>query len=116
MVSLVAEANATIVGHVAFSPVETGDGSIGVGLGPLAVSESFRRQGVGAQLVEAGLTTSKTAGFGWAVVLGDPSYYSRFGFRAAKTFGLSDEFGGGSAFQVIELAVGTLPTGTGLVR
>src|SRR5437868_14399489 len=59
LVSLVAEANATIVGHVAFSPVETGDGSIGVGLGPLAVWELFRKQGVGAQLVEAGLATSK---------------------------------------------------------
>jgi hypothetical protein len=54
--------------------------------------------------------------FGWAVVLGDPGYYSRFGFVAARRFGLVDEYGGDDAFQVAELADGSVPVGAGLVR
>ncbi len=50
------------------------------------------------------------------MVLGEPAYYSRFGFRPAPEFGLSDQYGGGSAFQVIELVPGALPVGAGLVR
>ena len=55
-------------------------------------------------------------GFGWVVVLGEPEYYSRFGFRPASAFGLSDEYGGGPAFQAVELVAGALPVGAGLVR
>jgi putative acetyltransferase len=50
------------------------------------------------------------------VVLGDPAYYGRFGFRPAHEFGLSDEFRGGPAFQAIELVPGALPRNAGLVR
>ena len=56
------------------------------------------------------------AGFGWVVVLGDPSYYARFGFRAASEFGLRDEYRAGAAFQAVELTGGALPGGAGLVR
>ncbi|QEL15243.1 GNAT family N-acetyltransferase [Limnoglobus roseus] len=115
-VSLVAEAGGTIVGHVAFSPVTTATGATGAGLAPLAVVEGHRRRGVAAELVRAGLEACRDAGFGWAVVLGEPAYYGRFGFRPAPDFGLSDEYGGGPAFQAIELLPGSLPTGAGLVR
>ena len=115
-VSLVADANDAIVGHVAFSPVSTASGAVGIGLGPLAVLESHRRKGVGARLVDSGLAQFRSAGFGWAVVLGDPAYYARFGFRPASLFGLSDEFNGGPAFQALELMAGQLPLGSGLVR
>ena len=54
-------------------------------------------------------------GCAWAVVLGDPGYYSRFGFHTAQGFGLADEYGGGPAFQAIELVAGLLPVGAGLV-
>jgi putative acetyltransferase len=114
-VSLVAELDGDIVGHVAFSPVSVGSGRVGVGLAPVAVCGSHRRRGVGAQLIEAGLVACEALGFGWAVVLGDPAYYSRFGFRPASALGLFGEFGGGDAFQVIELTAGTLPWGGGLV-
>lgn len=72
--------------------------------------------GVGAALVRAGLDSCATAGFGWIVVLGDPAYYARFGFRPAAEAGLRDEYGGGPAFQVLELRAGALPAGAGLAR
>lgn len=115
-VSLVAESNGAVIGHVAFSPVTVASVDEGVGLGPIAVLESDRGQGVGAGLVEEGLAACRVAGFGWAVVLGDPAYYGRFGFRAASEFGLSDEYRGGAAFQAMELVPGAMPAGAGLVR
>jgi putative acetyltransferase len=48
--------------------------------------------------------------------MGEPAYHSRFGFRPASEFGLSDEYGGGQAFQAIELFAAGLPVGAGLVR
>jgi putative acetyltransferase len=115
-VSLVAEVEEAIVGHVAFSPVTTSSGQMGAGLAPLAVVAAFRKQGIAAELVRAGLSACQEKGFGWAVVLGEPEYYGRFGFRPAAEFGLSDEYGGGAAFQAIELIPGSMPMGAGLVQ
>jgi putative acetyltransferase len=115
-VSLVAEDGGAVVGHVAFSPVTAGSGAVGIGLAPVAVVESHRRRGIAAELIRAGLGACRAAGFGWAVVLGEPAYYARFGFRPAPEFGLSDEYGGGPAFQAVELLPGSLPLGAGLVR
>lgn len=115
-VSLVAEANGSVVGHIAFSPVTTELGVVGAGLAPIAVAKAHRRQGIAAQLVRDGLQACRQVGFGWAVVLGEPDYYARFGFCPAGGFGLTDEYGGGTAFQAIELTPGTLPVGAGLVR
>ena len=111
-----AEAGGTVVGHVAFSPVTAGAGASGLGLAPLAVLPEHRRGGVGAELVTRGLEVCASLGYGWVVVLGAPGYYSRFGFGAARALGLSDEYGGGTAFQAIELPAGSLPAGAGLVR
>jgi len=115
-VSLVAEVEGCIAGYVAFSPVSVASGNAGVGLGPLAVQPAHQRQGIAASLVTASLAACRELGFGWGVVLGDPNYYSRFGFCTAADFGLSDAFRGGPDFQVIELIPGHIPKGEGLVR
>jgi putative acetyltransferase len=115
VVSVVAEVDGAVVGHVGFSPV-TAAGQTGAGMAPVAVIEEHRRRGIGAAVIEAGLAACRAAGYGWAVVLGAPAYYGRFGFRAAAAVGLTDEYGGGAAFQALELLPGALPAGAGLVR
>lgn len=115
-ISLVAEVDGEVVGCLALSSVNTTGGAPGVGVGPLAVAAGFRKRGIGGALVRFGLAQAMQGGFGWAVVLGDPGYYRGFGFEPASQFGIRDEFGGGSAFQAIELVDGALPRGAGLVR
>lgn len=81
--SLVAVERGAVVGHVAFSPVTVDGAHCGwFGLGPLAVDAAVRRRGIGRRLVETGLATLQERGAGGCVVLGDPAYYGRFGFRA----------------------------------
>jgi putative acetyltransferase len=115
-VSEVAEAGRAIVGHVAFTAVSVAGAADGMGLAPLAVRPDFQRRGVGASLVRAGLETCRRAGAGFVVVVGEPAYYGRFGFTAAAGWGLSDEYGGGAAFQALELRPGAIPRGAGRVR
>jgi putative acetyltransferase len=76
----------------------------------------YRRRGIAADLVRTGLARCRQANRGFVVVLGEPEYYSRFGFTAASGWGLHDEFGGAHAFQALELRSGSIPTGGGLVR
>jgi putative acetyltransferase len=118
-VSLVAvddDSDHCIVGHVAFSPVRTSDEREGVGLAPVAVVATHRRRGIAAMLIEAGLEACRNLGIPYAVVLGEPDYYGRFGFEPAPKHGLADEFQGGSAFQVKALAPRGIPGNAGLVR
>lgn len=105
-----------VVGHIAFSPVTTATFGGGIGLAPLSVANQHRRRGIGAELVRHGLAECAAAGCTWCVVLGDPAYYARFGFRPATQFGLADEYGGGDAFGVLALAPLGIPVGAGLVR
>jgi putative acetyltransferase len=116
LVSLVAEAHGEVVGHVAFSPVELQGASGGVGLAPLAVLPGFRRRGVGALLVREGLAHCRGSGRGFVVVLGDPGYYRRFGFVPAARWRLCDEYGGGAAFQALELHPAAIPPSGGVLR
>jgi putative acetyltransferase len=116
-ISLVAEVDGQIVGHVGFSPLTIDDRPTdGLGLAPLAVAAGHRRRGIGAALVNAGLDVCRQRNAGFAVVLGDPAYYGRFGFIPASQKALRGEFGGGDAFRVIEFREGALPTDGDLVR
>lgn len=97
LLSLVAEAEGSIVGHILFSPAEiVGDSgsSDGMALGPMAVSAGLQRQGIGSRLVEDGLHRLKAAGTNWVVVLGHPEFYGRLGFEPASKYGASCEFPG----------------------
>ncbi|MCG7851248.1 MAG: N-acetyltransferase, partial [Methanosarcinaceae archaeon] len=81
-ISLVAEINGTIVGHIAFSPVTISDGSPNwYGLGPVSVLPEYQKQGVGKSLVNEGLSLLKALGGKGCTLVGDPAYYQRFGFR-----------------------------------
>ncbi|MFC6444331.1 GNAT family N-acetyltransferase [Shinella zoogloeoides] len=79
--SLVADADGAIVGHVAFSPIAVSDGSEGwYGLGPISVDPARQGEGIGGKLIREGLERLKALGATGCVLLGDPAYYSRFGF------------------------------------
>ncbi|HYD24886.1 MAG TPA: N-acetyltransferase [Croceibacterium sp.] len=81
-VSLVVEAGGELVGHVAFSPVAIADGTEGwYGLGPVSVIPARQGRGIGTALVRQGLERLRRLGAGGCVVLGEPAYYGRFGFR-----------------------------------
>jgi putative acetyltransferase len=115
-ISLVAVEGDGIVGHVAFSPVSVPGTMDGVGLAPVGVLPAFRRRGIAAQLIRDGLAACARRDHGFVVVLGDPRYYRRFGFQPARGWGLRDEYGGGGAFQALELRPGAIPAAGGLVR
>ncbi|WP_445366166.1 GNAT family N-acetyltransferase [Microbulbifer sp. ANSA001] len=80
--SLVAESDGEIVGHVAISPVNISDSSTNwFGLGPISVLPEYQERGVGSKLMEKVLADLKEKGAEGCVVLGDPNYYGRFGFK-----------------------------------
>lgn len=80
--SLVAEMDGRVVGHIAFSPVTISDGSRDwYGLGPASVLPDYHKQGIGKSLVNAGLSLLKDMGGKGSALVGDPNYYDRFGFK-----------------------------------
>lgn len=84
-VSLVGMVEGQLVGHIALSPVRLSDGTLGwYGLGPLSVLPRYQRVGIGRALVEEALKRLRDLGASGCVVLGDPFYYSRFGFRVRE--------------------------------
>lgn len=106
--SLLAEHELEIIGHILFFPVNIrlkGDRLVTLSLAPLAVHPNFQNRGVGSRLAEEGLALARKLGFRSVIVVGHPTYYPRFGFRRASEWGLKlnvkapDE-----AFMGIELA------------
>jgi putative acetyltransferase len=81
-VSLVAELDGQVVGHVAFSPLTISDGTPNwYGLGPVSVLPEFQRQGVGKALIREGLSRLKDMNAGGCCLVGHPEYYVKFGFQ-----------------------------------
>ena len=81
-VSLVAEIEGKVIGHIAFSPVTiSGDSCDWYGLGPVSVSPDRQKQGIGKALINEGLRLLKASGAKGCALVGDPKYYERFGFR-----------------------------------
>lgn len=111
LLSLVAVEGGRLLGHALFTPVAVGDGAA-VGLGPLAVLPALQGRGIGAALVREGLTELRAAGHGAVIVLGEPSYYRRFGFVPASRFGVRwDRPVPDDAFMALELRAGSLGGG-----
>ncbi len=120
-VSLVAEQDGRIVGHILFSPVtivSTGTVFPAVGLAPMAVLPELQRQGIGSLLVENGLAECRRrAGHECIVVLGHPEYYPRFGFVPASEYGLKCEYDvPDEVFMAIEPRKGALLGRAGTVK
>ncbi len=118
--SLVAEQEGRVLGHILFSAViieGDAEGFAAVGLAPLAVLPAFQRLGIGSALVSAGLERCREIGFSRVLVLGDPAYYQRFGFTPAAAAGI--RFPGEvpeEAFMAIALEPGALEGCAGTVR
>ena len=80
--SLVAEIDGRVVGHVAFSPLVISDGTKDwYGLGPVSVLPEYQKQGIGKSLINEGLSLLKQSGGQGCALVGDPKYYKRFGFK-----------------------------------
>lgn len=117
-VSLVAERGGEVVGHIAFSPVRANShpDAIGLGLGPMAVLPELQRRGIGSRLVREGLERCSAAGAAFAVVLGHPEYYPRFGFRPASACRLTCKWPvPEGVFMAMELEAGALADVSGMV-
>jgi len=81
-ISLLAVQDGQVIGHVAVSPVAISDGSEGwFGLGPISVAPQRQGQGIGSALMRAALDALRGMGARGCVLLGEPDYYGRFGFR-----------------------------------
>jgi putative acetyltransferase len=81
-ISLVAEINGKVEGHIAFSPVIIEDGTTGwYGLGPVSVLPVHQKQGIGSSLLNKGLDLLKELNAKGCTLVGDPEFYKRFGFK-----------------------------------
>ncbi|WP_446009467.1 GNAT family N-acetyltransferase [Candidatus Electrothrix sp.] len=88
-VSLVAEVDGRVVGHIAFSPVTMSDGSTNwYGLGPVSVLPDFQRQGIGKVLIQEGLSRLKALHAKGCCLVGHPEYYRQFGFKNVEDLAL----------------------------
>jgi len=80
--SLVAEADGRVVGHIAFSPVTISDGTMHwYGLGPVSVLPEYQRKGIGKALIQEGLSRLKDLDANGCCLVGHPQYYRIFGFE-----------------------------------
>lgn len=119
VVSLVAEDNGEVVGHIMFSPVSLSDypDLKVMGLAPMAVAPEHQRKGIGSALVRAGLEQCEQLGYAAVVVLGHPEYYPRFGFSPSSRFGIYSEYEvPEDVFMAMELQLGALSGKTGRVK
>jgi putative acetyltransferase len=118
-ISLVAETDGKIIGHIFFSPMsfETDENARFWGLAPMAVAPEFQNQGIGSKLVTEGLKTCAERGVEAVFVLGHAGYYPRFGFETARKRGFSCEYDvPEELFMVLELKTGALEGRQGLVK
>jgi putative acetyltransferase len=114
IISLVAEFEGRLVGHIAFSPVTIKHSEeivTGAGLAPLALHLLWQRRGIAARLVAQGLTDCEQAAIGFVVVLGEPDYYRRFGFQTASRHGVTNVYGIDEPFMLMELRADSVKPG-----
>lgn len=119
IISLVAEQDGLIVGHILFTPVTLGEYEHLklMGLGPMAVDPEYQRRGVGSALIRKGLEQCRVMHQDAVFVLGHPEYYPRFGFIPSVQYLIRSEFAvPDDVFMVLELETGSLKGREGIVR
>jgi len=119
VISFVAVTDSRVVAHILFSLVTVANAPPvfkALGLGPVAVLPVYQKQGIGFKLIQAGLEKCRQARYDAVVVLGDPAYYSRFGFQRAADFGLDNEYGALEEFMVLTLHDRALMGVSGMVK
>jgi len=118
--SLVAELEGRIVGHILFYPVtiRSADSEFtSLSLGPMAVIPELQRQGIGSRLVTEGLAAAARLGHRSVIVLGHPEYYPRFGFKPASRWNIKAPFDApDEAFMALELVKDELAGKSGVVE
>ena len=119
IISLIAEEDRKVVGHIMFSPVTlSGSSDLKImGLAPMAVLPKYQQKSIGSALVQAGLDECKKLGFGAVVVLGHTKYYPKFGFTPAARFGINCEYDvPEEAFMALELEPTYLSRAKGKIK
>jgi putative acetyltransferase len=119
IISLIAEIEGKVIGHIMFSPVYLSTDPLLqlMGLAPMAVLPELQHGGVGSKLVAAGLECCRRDGVAAVVVLGHPKYYPRFGFSPAVDFEIACEYEvPAEVFMAIELQPGALAGKSGRVQ
>ncbi|TCL01105.1 putative acetyltransferase [Shimia isoporae] len=104
-ISFVAVQDGHIIGHVLFSPMAAPVRTLG--LAPVSVAPDHQKQGIGAQLIRRGLSQAQLDGWQASFVLGNPAYYSRFGYSVETAKGFTNQFAG-PYFMALELTPGAL--------
>lgn len=120
LISLVAQANEKLTGHILFSPVTLSGNRADVkiaGLAPMSVLPDHQKQGVGAALIQEGLKLCTSSRYKAVVVLGHPHYYPKFGFAPSSGFGIKSEYDvPDEVFMIKELENGALSQYKGVVK
>ena len=118
IVSIVAQKDGLLIGHVLFTEAiaEPMNQFRGVGLAPVAVLPEFQNQGIGSSLVRAGLEACVQKGYDYVVVLGHTDYYPRFGFRKASAFGLGNTYDVDEPFMALAFRPGVLGNFSGIIK
>jgi len=117
--SLVAEYDKEIVGHILLTRLVIRDGERehpSLALAPVSVLPRYQHQGIGSALIRRSLEIARDLGFGSVIVLGYDTYYPRFGFRPAHLWGIKPPFEvSKEAFMALELKEGSLNDVKGMV-
>lgn len=118
--SLVAELDGQLVGHILFTPLQIKNEQnsfTSLILGPVSVLPEFQKQGIGGQLINAGHQKAKELGFQSVILIGHPEYYTRFGYKPASGWGIKTQIPlpSDDVFMAIELTEGALENVSGMV-
>lgn len=118
--SLVAEKDGQIVGHILLFPISisTPSGSVdSLSLAPVAVLPPYQKQGIGGTLIRAGLDEAEQLGYTSVIVVGHPEYYPMFGFKPASQWNIRCPYDApDEAFMAIELVENSLDIGGGMAE